>query len=52
MREAKKLNEARKEKKAKQIESLENAGTTAQKAAAAHYIDSLAGAALDGSGTE
>ena len=52
MREAKKLNDARKEKKAKQIESLESAGTTVQKAAAAHYIDSLAGAALDGSGTE
>ena len=52
MREAKKLNDARKEKKAKQIESLENAGTTAQKAAAAHYIDSLARAALNGSGTE
>ena len=52
VREAKKLSDARKEKKAKQIESLENAGTTAQKAAAAHYIDSLAGAALDGSGTE
>ncbi|WP_315326506.1 excinuclease ABC subunit UvrC [Treponema socranskii] len=52
MREAKKLNDARKEKKAKQIESLENAGTTVQKAAAAHYIDSLARAALDGSGTE
>ena len=52
VQEAKKLNDARKEKKAKQIESLENAGTTAQKAAAAHYIDSLAGAALDGSGTE
>jgi len=51
-REAKKLNDARKEKKAKQIESLENAGTTAQKAAAAHYIDSLARAALNGSGTE
>ena len=52
VREAKKLNDARKEKKAKQIESLESAGTTAQNAAAAHYIDSLARAALDGSGTE
>ena len=51
-REAKKLNDARKEKKAKQIESLESSGTTAQKAAAAHYIDSLARAALDGSGDE
>ena len=51
-REAQKLSDARKEKKTKQIESLENAGTTAQNAAAAHYIDSLARAALDGSGTE